>query len=244
MKLGSPGRGLSVDTVTKALVVSAPKTEIDEALIDISAAGRGEHSTGVLGVFRDDINHSVDGICSPNRTARAADDFDPLDIVEHCVLDLPINSGEQWCVNGSAVDKHEYRSGESAPESAYTQGPCIRVDPCDFNTGCQAEGFGDAPGAGTADVLLGDDVNRSRSSAGFHRLLGRGCDLDLAEFLEGHLGETPCWLLVLLCGVTPALNDQAYQQEQENHDPNDCLALNRLLGSKRERRGRGSTVIC
>src|SRR5438874_1282928 len=97
MKLGALVENLAVDTVIKVLVVPAPVAEIDKALIDISAAGRYEHPTRIFGVLGNDIDHSVDSICSPNRTARAADDFDPLDILEHCVLDLPINAGVKWC---------------------------------------------------------------------------------------------------------------------------------------------------
>src|ERR1700681_1204040 len=182
MKLGPLVEGLAVNPVIKALVVPAPVAEIDKALIDISAAGRYEHSTRIFGVLGDDIDHSVDSICSPNRTARAADDFDPLDILEHCILDLPINPGVEWCVNGSAVDKHEYVSGEGTREPAHTDGPCIRVDPCNFNTRCQAEGLRYARGPGAPDVLLRDDVNRCWSAANFHGLFGRSCNLDLAEF--------------------------------------------------------------
>src|ERR1700730_620630 len=181
MKLGPVVEGLTVNPVIKALVVPAPVAEIDEALIDISAAGRYEHSTCIFGALGDDIDHSVDSICSPNGAARAADDFDPLDILEHGVLNLPINPGVQWCVNGSPVNKHEYVAGKGTREPAHADRPCIRVGPCDFHTGRQTEGLRDACCPGTSDVFLGDDVNCCRSSASFHGLFRRGCDFDLAE---------------------------------------------------------------
>src|SRR5690349_2947696 len=182
MELGAVCEGLPVYAVIEVLVVPAAVAEIDKALIDISAAGRYEHSTGILGALSDDVDHSVDGVCSPDRATRSANDFDPVNILRHRVLNLPINSGVDWCVNGSSVDKHEYVSGEGAPESAHADRPCIRVDPCDFNTGRQTEGFRDACCSGTSDVFLGDDVNCCRGPASFDGLLGRGCDLDLAEF--------------------------------------------------------------
>src|SRR4029077_15322444 len=106
MKFGPLVEGLAVNTVIKALVVPASVAEIDEALIDISAAGRYEHSTCIFGALGDDIDHPVNSMFSQNRAARAADYFDPLDILEQGVLALPINPGVEWCVNGSAVDKY------------------------------------------------------------------------------------------------------------------------------------------
>src|SRR5712692_8548463 len=105
------GESLPVDTVIEALAVPGSISEIDEALIDISAARGYERSMGVFGVLGDDIDHGVDGICSPDGAAWAPDDFDPFDILEQCVLDLPINAGEERSVNAPSIDKHQYRSG-------------------------------------------------------------------------------------------------------------------------------------
>jgi len=35
------------------------------------------------------------------------DDFDPFNILEQCVLDLPINASVKRRVNATAVDEHE-----------------------------------------------------------------------------------------------------------------------------------------
>src|SRR5712692_6963010 len=111
VELWASGESLPVDTVIEALAVPGSISEIDEALIDISAARGYERSMGVVGVLGDDIDHGVDGICSPDGAARASDDFDPFDILEQCVLDLPINAGEERSVNAPSIDKHQYRSG-------------------------------------------------------------------------------------------------------------------------------------
>ncbi len=58
----------------------------------------------IFGILRDDIDHSVDRICPPDGTARSPDDFDPLDILEQGVLDLPKNTGKERRVYASAVD--------------------------------------------------------------------------------------------------------------------------------------------
>src|SRR5260370_41051006 len=187
MKLRASGETLSVYTVVKTLAVASTVPEIEKALINISSAGGYQRSMGLLSPFGDDIDYRVDGIRSPDGTARAADDFDPVDILKHCVLDLPINACEQRRVNAPAVDKHEHRSGECALESAHTEGPRIGVDPCDFHSGRHAEGLRDACGPGPPDILLGNDVDRCRSSSGFHRHFGCCCNLDLSEFFQAHL---------------------------------------------------------
>src|SRR5258707_4820213 len=144
MKLRAPGEGLSIYTVVKTLAVASAVPEIGKALIEISAAGGHQRSMGLLGSFGDDIDDTVDSICSPDGAARASNDFDPFDILKQCVLDLPIDAGEQRRVNAPTVDKHEHSSRECALESPHTEGPRIGVDPCDFNTRRPAEGLPDA----------------------------------------------------------------------------------------------------
>src|SRR5882762_1020972 len=111
MKLGAANEGFSVDAIIKAFIVPGSIAKMSEALVEISATGGDENSTSILGVFSNDIDYSVDGVCSPNGSTRAPNDFDPLNILEQCVLDLPIDTCEQRGVNAAAVDKHQYRSG-------------------------------------------------------------------------------------------------------------------------------------
>ena len=111
MKLGASTESLSVDAVIKVFIVPAPVPKMGEALVEISAAGGYQCSMCIFGVFGDDINYSVDRICSPDRSARASDDFDSFNILQQRVLDLPINAREQRRVNAPAVDQHQYRSG-------------------------------------------------------------------------------------------------------------------------------------
>src|SRR5207245_1032911 len=97
MKLGAPREGVAVDAVVKALAGPGPGPvpETAEALIFVSAAGGHERSMRIFGTLGDDIDHSVNRICSPDSSARSPDDFDPLDILEQGVLDLPKNRSEE-----------------------------------------------------------------------------------------------------------------------------------------------------
>src|SRR5438105_13205467 len=95
MKLRAPRESLPVYTVVKTLAVARTVPEIDEALIDISAAGGYQRSMGLLSRFGDDIDHRVDGICARDGTAGASNDFDVFNIINQCVLDLLNNRVEQ-----------------------------------------------------------------------------------------------------------------------------------------------------
>src|SRR5207244_6005404 len=101
MELGASREGLPVHAVIEAFPPPGAVPEIDKPLVDISTAGRCEHSLGIFGVLRNDIDYGVDSIGSPDGTARASDDFDPFDIFKQCVLDLPIQASEHWRINAS-----------------------------------------------------------------------------------------------------------------------------------------------
>src|SRR6266478_2865538 len=111
MKLRASNEGFSVDAIIKTFIVPGSIAKMGEALVEISATGGDESSMGVFGILGDDIDYSVDGICSPDGSTRASNDFDALNILKQGVLDLPINTCEQWRVNAPAVDKHQYRPG-------------------------------------------------------------------------------------------------------------------------------------
>src|SRR6266403_2521206 len=111
MRLGASNEGLSIDAVIKALIVPGSVAEMGEALVEISATGGDQSSMSIPGVFGDDIDYGVDGICSPDGSAWASDDFDAFNILEQRVLYLPIIAREQGRVNAPAVDQHQYRSG-------------------------------------------------------------------------------------------------------------------------------------
>ncbi len=181
MKFRTPGESLSVDTVVNVFAVPSAITEIDETLVDISAASGHEHSAGIFRAFRDDVDYTVDSICSPNGAAWSPDDFNAFDILQQCVLDLPINAGKERRVNAPAIDKHEDRAGQGAPKSANTEGPSIRVDPRYLNTRRLTESLRNACSPGPPDIVLGNNVDCGRSSAGLHGFFGGCCDLNLPE---------------------------------------------------------------
>src|SRR2546423_4360188 len=103
MKLGASNKALRIDTIVEALIIATAIAEVAEALIETSATQRGESSMSVLGALGDDIDYRVDGICPPDGSARASDDFDAFNVFEQRVLDLPVNARNKGRINAAAV---------------------------------------------------------------------------------------------------------------------------------------------
>src|SRR5882762_4060121 len=159
-------------------------TSIRSILIDISSANGREHPMGVFRTLRDDIDHRVDGVCSPDGSAGSANHFDPIDIREQCVLHLPINSCKQRRVNGSTVEEYQHGSGKAASESAHADGPFVGIDSGNLHPRHEAEDLWDTGRPGQANVLLCKDVNRRWSSRNRHRFFRYGRDLEVPELSQ------------------------------------------------------------
>src|ERR1700674_2727900 len=57
-----------------------------------SSTGRDQCSPRVQGTFRCNVNYSINGVSAPERRARPADHFDPVNILERHVLRVPVHS--------------------------------------------------------------------------------------------------------------------------------------------------------
>src|SRR6185369_15346734 len=90
-------------------------------------------------VLRDDVDDAVYGVRSPNGSTWTADDFNAIDIFERGVLNFPIGSSQQGCVNRASVDQNKDRPGEPAAETTNAYRPFVRIDSRDFDSRCQAE---------------------------------------------------------------------------------------------------------
>lgn len=101
-----------------AAVSEAPADTHGAGLRTVAATGRHEHAARFTSRTRDDVDHAVDGVDAPERAPRAADDLDPLDVLEHHVLLIPENTGKEWRVDRSPVDEHEQLVGNRVVEAA------------------------------------------------------------------------------------------------------------------------------
>src|SRR2546430_10448939 len=95
MKLGTPGEGFSINPVIKVVAVPSSVPEINESLIEISASGRYQRPIRLFRAPGDDVDDSIDSVCSPDRAAGSSDDFNPFNVLKQRVFDLPVNAGER-----------------------------------------------------------------------------------------------------------------------------------------------------
>src|SRR6266849_7736303 len=92
MELGTSCESFAINAIVKFRAVSASMPEIEEALL-VSTAGGDDHTVGVLRALGDNIDHAINGVRSPDRCARTADDFYPVHILHQRVLNFPIDAG-------------------------------------------------------------------------------------------------------------------------------------------------------
>src|SRR5262249_62002064 len=94
VNFGSPGEAFAGEAIAEA-VRAAAVSPGEAGLLDIAAAGRHVRAVGLAGVSGDDVDDPIDGIGTPNRAARAADDLGAVDIVDHHVLHVPIHTRKE-----------------------------------------------------------------------------------------------------------------------------------------------------
>src|ERR1700730_5772493 len=99
------------------------------------AATCGHNSTlRNFGFLGDDVNYAVDSVRSPQSCTGSPNDFDAVDILEHDVLNVPVNSGEERRVYAPAVDEDQQFVVKASIEAARTDGPFVFVNARHFQT--------------------------------------------------------------------------------------------------------------
>src|SRR5260370_34792213 len=87
----SPIEILSVSSVGGIADLAAVASPTGAALFGARSCG---HNSGlrVFGLLADDVDYAVHGIGAPQSRARASDHFNPVDILEHYVLHIPVDA--------------------------------------------------------------------------------------------------------------------------------------------------------
>src|SRR5215831_20304509 len=181
MKLGGARESHSVNPKRKAVAVSSAIAKCTGALVHITAASGDKKSARLRGVFRDDVDHAVKGIRSPDGAAGSANHFDAVYVLQHHVFDIPVNAGEKRAVDASPVNQHKHRFGKLTAKSANAHRPMIGIDASYFHTGNKTQSFRDACGARTTDVFLAKHINRRGNLLHAFGFLGDGGYLNIAQ---------------------------------------------------------------
>src|SRR5579862_2347801 len=101
------GEAHAVDPITEVAAVAAAVACIEEALFDVSSACRQQSSLSVLRALRNNVDHAVHGVRSPDGSTRSTNHLDPVDVFHHYVLNVPVRTCKKRGVNGPAVDQDE-----------------------------------------------------------------------------------------------------------------------------------------
>src|SRR2546425_358713 len=122
----------------------------------------------VFGLLADDVDYAIYCISSPQCSARAPDHFDPIDILEHHILNIPVHTGKQRRIHTSTVDEDQQLVVEPPIKSARSDGPLVLVDARHFKPGHKSQRVGNARGPRTPNILL---RNHKYSGRGIRHLL-------------------------------------------------------------------------
>jgi len=153
------------------------------------AIDAAESALGVGGGLRDDIDHAVHRIGAPDRRARSADDFYPLDVIDHHVLFVPEHAREETVVGAAAIYQDEELVRAHGVEPAHGHRPLVRVDLPHVNAGRQPEEVGNTGHSGTANVIVRDDEDGRGNVRGPLLLARDRRDVDPHQVLDRHLAE-------------------------------------------------------
>src|SRR6185369_263940 len=91
VKFRSACERFAIDLVVEVLPATSAISDSSYPLINIAATHRDQGSMRFTCAFRNDVNDAVHGVRTPDCSARPADYFDPIDILEHRVLNFPIS---------------------------------------------------------------------------------------------------------------------------------------------------------
>ena len=141
-------------------------------------------AVGFVGAAGDDVDHAVDRVGTPQGAARAANDFDAVDVFEQGVLHIPEHAAVQGGVDAAAVDQHQQLVGAERAETARADGPLVGVELSHVHAGHVAQQVGKVAGTGAANVLGGDHVDRGCNLAQFLQVFRCRHDLDRQQVLQ------------------------------------------------------------
>ena len=204
LRMGTPSAGIVVEPL------AGTQAQPQRAVIDRLDPGGTPAAVRRPG---DDVDHAVDRIGPPDRTGRAANDLDALDLAQRHLMRLPQHAGEQGRIDAAPVDQHLQLVREAAGVAPHPDRPAPGRQPRHIHARRQPQDFLQRAHPGAGDVVAGDDKDR-RGHIGQALGLAPGADhLDTHQVLERELGQR----LDPGAGLRTRLQRQASPQQQRQH---------------------------
>ena len=139
----------------------------------------------------DDIDHPVHGVGAPNRSARSANHFDPLDVFQGKILLVPQHCRKRWLIQRASVDQSQDLVGVERIEPTDTDRPLVGIDLRHLYTRHQAQQVGNIVSSRGRDVLARDHIDR-RAHLGERLILVRcRCHSELHQVFRSELADIP-----------------------------------------------------
>src|SRR5258707_778066 len=188
---------LPIDSVVGSIPNLIAITSATGTSLFCSASGC--KNAGLCGCRRlaDNVNHTIHGIGSPQSRSRTANYFNPVDILKHDVLDIPVHAGKQRGIHAPAIDEHQQLIVEATVKSSRSNGPFVLIDTGYFEAGNKPQCFWYVAGSRAPDILLRQDEDRGRRVCHFLRALGDGRHLHIQQVFHAHGGDVwgGSWIL-------------------------------------------------
>src|SRR5882672_2315234 len=215
MEFVAADKPFSIYAVVQSIAVVAPVAGCANTLVYISRRCRNQNPVRILGPLSDHVDDPVYRVCPPDSAARPPNDLDPLDILQQCVLHLPIDTSKERRIDAPPINQHQQRFGELAAESANTYRPMIGIRSRHFDTRGQPQDLRYAGCSRPSYVLLCDDVNRRRSLPHLLRLFRRSCNFHIAKLFQTQFLQASSSRLVSVWALSPTSLQRRYKRESQ-----------------------------
>ena len=111
---------------------------------------------------RDDVDHAIDSIDAPERSAGSADNLDALDLLERNSLLFPKHARKDRRVDVPSVHHDQQLGGETAVEPARSDSPSAGIQSRDLDARRKAQHFGQSTGTAAPNILAGNHIDSRR----------------------------------------------------------------------------------
>src|SRR5258708_9849681 len=157
----SPIEILSVSSIRGIADLASVASPTGAALFGAGSCGNNS-GLRVFGILADEVDYAVHGIGAPQSRARASDHFNPVDILEHYVLHIPVDARKKRCIHAPPVDEDQQLVVEPAIKSSRCNGPLVLIDARHFQTWDKSQRFRNTLGARPSNIFLSNHKDSGR----------------------------------------------------------------------------------